>query len=314
MRGEFEGIFKEIGKAVVGNRDVIERFLVALLSDGHVLVVGVPGLAKTLMVRAFSKTIGMSFNRIQFTPDLMPMDITGSEIFKDGRFIFVKGPVFANVILADEINRAPPKTQSALLEVMQERRVTFGGNVYDVPKPFFVLATQNPIEQEGTYPLPEAQLDRFIMEIEVGYPSFEDEMKISAVDGFRKLPEIKQVLTMEDIERFRREIRETPVPEHVIKYAVSLVRNTRPQEGSSPTIVKEFVRFGAGPRASQFLVWSAKSLAFIRNRAVATTEEVRELFDNVVRHRIILHFRAEAEGIGVEDIINEVLKSVKPES
>ncbi|MEO0173693.1 MAG: AAA family ATPase, partial [candidate division WOR-3 bacterium] len=205
MKTEFKRVFEEIHKAVVGNDDIIEKFLVSILSDGHVLIVGVPGLAKTLMVRAFSKTLGLSFSRIQFTPDLMPTDITGTEILRDGNFIFSKGPVFANVILADEINRAPPKTQSALLEVMQERRVTYGGKVYEVPKPFFVLATQNPIEQEGTYPLPEAQLDRFLMEVNVSYPSYEDEIKIANLEGFRKLEDINTVLNKEDIERFRDE-------------------------------------------------------------------------------------------------------------
>jgi len=314
MLKEFEDLKREIRKAVIGNEDVIEKFMVSLLSDGHVLIVGVPGLAKTLMVKAFSMTLGLSFSRIQFTPDLMPTDITGSEILRNGEFVFTKGPIFANVILADEINRAPPKTQSALLEVMQERKVTYAGKTYEVPKPFFVLATQNPIEQEGTYPLPEAQLDRFIMEIDVGYPSFEDELKIAVIEGFRKLDEISQVLNKEDIERFQNEIRNTPVPDHVVRYAVSIVRNTRPNENTSPKIVKEFVRYGAGPRASQYLVWTAKSLAYIRGKAVATTEEVRDLAFPVLKHRIILHFRAEAEGIGVEDIIAEVMKSVKPES
>lgn len=311
MRKEFEGVFREIQKAIVGNEDVIEKLLVSLLSEGHVLLVGVPGLAKTLMVRAFSKTLDLTFGRIQFTPDLMPTDITGTEIFRDGKFEFSKGPVFANVILADEINRAPPKTQSALLEVMQEKRVTYGGKVYDVPRPFFVLATQNPIEQEGTYPLPEAQLDRFLMEIDLGYPSFEEEVKIAVLDGFRKLDEVSKVLDKDEIGNFQREVREIPVPEHVVNYAVSLVRNTRPENPDSPKIVKEFVRYGAGPRASQFLILSSKALAFIRDKAVPTTEEVRELFPYIVKHRIILHFRAEAEGIKVEEILNEVLKSVK---
>ncbi len=311
MRRELEGIFGEIHKAVVGNDDIIEKLLVSLFSEGHVLLVGVPGLAKTLMVRAFSKTLDLTFNRIQFTPDLMPTDITGTEIFRDGKFEFSKGPVFANVILADEINRAPPKTQSALLEVMQERRVTYGGKVYEVPKPFFVLATQNPIEQEGTYPLPEAQLDRFLMEIDLEYPSFEDEVKIAVLDGFRKVEDIGKVLSVDEILEIQREVREIPVPDHVIKYAVSLVRNTRPENPVSPKVVKEFVRYGAGPRASQFLISSSKALAFIRNKAVPTTEEVKELFRYILKHRIILHFRAEAEGVNVEEILDEVLKSVK---
>lgn len=311
MRKEFEEIFREIHKAVVGNDNIIEKLLVSLLSEGHVLLVGVPGLAKTLMVRAFSKTLDLTFNRIQFTPDLMPTDITGTDIFRDGKFEFAKGPVFANVILADEINRAPPKTQSALLEVMQEKRVTYGGKFYEVPRPFFVLATQNPIEQEGTYPLPEAQIDRFLMEIDLEYPSFEDEVKIAVLDGFRKLEDVNKVLGRDEILNLQKEVREIPVPEHVVKYAVYLVRNTRPENPDSPKIVKEFVRYGAGPRASQFLISSSKALASIRNKAVPTTEEVKELFPYIVKHRIILHFRAEAEGIKVEEILEEVLKSVK---
>ena len=308
MRSEFEALRKEIGRAVVGFDSVIERLSVALVTDGHVLIVGVPGLAKTLVVRAFARALGLSFNRIQFTPDLMPSDITGTEILRGEEFVFVKGPVFANVVLADEINRAPPKTQAALLEVMQERRVTYAGKTYEVPRPFFVLATQNPIEQEGTYPLPEAQLDRFIMEIDVTYPSYEDEVRIALLKGFAALKEISQVVSGEDIERFQKEAAALPVPEHVVRYAVRLVRNTRPVEEGAPKIVKEYVRYGAGPRASQFLVWAARSLAYIRDKAVPTTEEVRDLFHDVLKHRVILHFRAEAEGVGVEQVLREVLK------
>ena len=309
MRREFEALRKEIGRAVVGFDKVIERLAVSIITDGHVLIVGVPGLAKTLVVRAFSRALGLSFNRIQFTPDLMPTDITGTEILRGEEFVFVKGPVFANVVLADEINRAPPKTQAALLEVMQERRVTYAGKTYEVPRPFFVLATQNPIEQEGTYPLPEAQLDRFIMEIDVTYPSYEDEVKIALLKGFAALDEIRKVMDREDILRFQREAAELPVPDHVVEYAVRLVRNTRPVEEGAPRVVKEFVRYGAGPRASQFLVWAARSLAYIRDKAVPTSEEVKELFYDVLKHRVILHFRAEAEGVKVGDVLKEVLKS-----
>jgi len=309
LRKEFEELKREIGRAVVGFDSVVERLTVAVITDGHVLIVGVPGLAKTLVVRAFAKALGLSFNRIQFTPDLMPTDITGTEILRGNEFVFVKGPVFANVVLADEINRAPPKTQSALLEVMQERRITYAGKTYEVPKPFFVLATQNPIEQEGTYPLPEAQLDRFIMEIDITYPSYEDELRIALLRGFAALDEIGQVLTEDDILRFQREASQLPVPDHVVEYAVRLVRNTRPVEPSAPKVVKEFVRYGAGPRASQFLVWASRSLAYIRDKAVPTTEDVRDLFYDVLKHRVILHFRAEAEGITVRQVLDDVLKA-----
>jgi len=309
LRKEFEALRKEVGRAVIGFDKVIEKLSVAIVTDGHVLIVGVPGLAKTLVVRAFARALGLSFNRIQFTPDLMPADITGTEIFRGDGFVFMKGPVFANVILADEINRAPPKTQAALLEVMQEKRVSYGGKTYNVPTPFFVLATQNPIEQEGTYPLPEAQLDRFIMEIDVDYPSYEDEVKIALLRGFSALENVSQVVNKEDIVRFQDEASRLPVPDHVVEYAVRLVRNTRPQEEGAPKIVKEFVRYGAGPRASQFLVWAARSLAYIRDEAVPTTEEVKELFYDILKHRVILHFRAEAEGVDVGDVLREVLKS-----
>ncbi|NPB04722.1 MAG: MoxR family ATPase [Thermotogae bacterium] len=309
MRSEFSALRREISKAVVGADSLTEKLSVALLTGGHVLIVGVPGLAKTLLVRAFAKALGLTFNRIQFTPDLMPSDITGSEIFQGNSFVFVRGPVFANVVLADEINRAPPKTQAALLEVMQEKKVTYAGKTYDVPDPFFVLATQNPIEQEGTYPLPEAQLDRFLMEMDVSYPSYEDEVKIAMLSGFNALKEISQAMDREDILRLQREAATLPVPDHVVSYAVRLVRNTRPQEEKAPKIVKEFVKYGAGPRASQFLVWAARSLAYLRDKAVPTSDEVKELFWDVLKHRIILHFRAEAEGIGVEDVLREVLKA-----
>jgi len=309
LRSEFSALRREISKAVVGADSLTEKLSVALLTGGHVLIVGVPGLAKTLLVRAFAKALGLTFNRIQFTPDLMPSDITGSEIFQGNSFVFVRGPVFANVVLADEINRAPPKTQAALLEVMQEKKVTYAGKTYDVPDPFFVLATQNPIEQEGTYPLPEAQLDRFLMEMDVSYPSYEDEVKIAMLSGFNALKEISQAMDREDILRLQREAATLPVPDHVVSYAVRLVRNTRPQEEKAPKIVKEFVKYGAGPRASQFLVWAARSLAYLRDKAVPTSDEVKELFWDVLKHRIILHFRAEAEGIGVEDVLREVLKA-----
>ncbi len=311
MRAELRDLQRELSKVVVGFEGVVERLLVALTTNGHVLLVGVPGLAKTLVVRALARALDLSFSRIQFTPDLMPSDITGTEIFRGDGFTFVKGPVFANVVLADEINRAPPKTQAALLEVMQERKVSYGGKTYGVPKPFFVLATQNPIEQEGTYPLPEAQLDRFLLEIDLTYPSYEDEVKIALLEGFSALENLSVVMGREDILRMQEEASNLPVPDHVVEYAVKLVRSTRPSDALAPPIVREYVRYGAGPRASQFLVWAARSLAYLRDKAVPTTEEVRDLFYEVLKHRVILHFRAEAEGVSVKNVLSEVLKGVK---
>ncbi len=313
VSGNLEKLKQEIHKVIVGYEDVVEKILISLLSGGHVLLVGVPGLAKTLMVKTISKALDLKFSRIQFTPDLMPSDIVGTEIIQevDGKkvFQFVRGPIFANVILADEINRTPPKTQAALLEAMQEKRVSVMGKTYQLEEPFFVLATQNPIEQEGTYPLPEAQLDRFMMQINLTYPDFEQEVEIVERTTSGEMPEVNPVLGREEVLDLQKRVRDMIVGEHVIRYAVELVRQTRP-ETSSVDIVKEFVQWGAGPRASQSLIMGAKAKAFMDGRDYATTEDVAFIFPDVVRHRIILNFVAEAEGVGVEDVIEKVLSAV----
>ncbi len=313
VSGNLERLKQEIHKVIVGYEDVVEKILISLLSGGHVLLVGVPGLAKTLMVKTISRALDLKFSRIQFTPDLMPSDIVGTEIIQevDGKkvFQFVRGPIFANVILADEINRTPPKTQAALLEAMQEKRVSVMGKTYHLEEPFFVLATQNPIEQEGTYPLPEAQLDRFMMQINLTYPDFEQEVEIVERTTSGEMPEVNPVLGREEVLNLQRRVRDMIVGEHVIRYAVELVRQTRP-ETSSVDIVREFVQWGAGPRASQSLIMGAKAKAFMDGRDYATTEDVAFVFPDVVRHRIILNFVAEAEGVGVEDVIEKVLSAV----
>ncbi len=313
VSGNLERLKQEIHKVIVGYEDVVEKILISLLSGGHVLLVGVPGLAKTLMVKTISRALDLKFSRIQFTPDLMPSDIVGTEIIQevDGKkvFQFVRGPIFANVILADEINRTPPKTQAALLEAMQEKRVSVMGKTYHLEEPFFVLATQNPIEQEGTYPLPEAQLDRFMMQINLTYPDFEQEVEIVERTTSGEMPEVNPVLGREEVLNLQRRVRDMIVGEHVIRYAVELVRQTRP-ETSSMDIVREFVQWGAGPRASQSLIMGAKAKAFMDGRDYATTEDVAFVFPDVVRHRIILNFVAEAEGVGVEDVIEKVLSAV----
>ncbi len=313
VSGNLDRLKQEIHKVIVGYEDVVEKILISLLSGGHVLLVGVPGLAKTLMVKTISRALDLKFSRIQFTPDLMPSDIVGTEIIQevDGKkvFQFVRGPIFANVILADEINRTPPKTQAALLEAMQEKRVSVMGKTYHLEEPFFVLATQNPIEQEGTYPLPEAQLDRFMMQINLTYPDFEQEVEIVERTTSGEMPEVNPVLGREEVLNLQRRVRDMIVGEHVIRYAVELVRQTRP-ETSSVDIVREFVQWGAGPRASQSLIMGAKAKAFMDGRDYATTEDVAFVFPDVVRHRIILNFVAEAEGVGVEDVIEKVLSAV----
>jgi MoxR-like ATPase len=301
----------EISKIIVNYEDVINKILICMFSRGHVLLVGVPGLAKTLMVKTLSQALDLKFSRIQFTPDLMPMDILGTEIIQEGPngrfFQFVKGPIFANVILADEINRTPPKTQSALLEAMQERRVTVLGKTYELEEPFFVLATQNPIEQEGTYPLAEAQIDRFMMEIILNYPTFENEIEIVKRTTIEQNYEVQKVLNKDDILTIQMKVREIPVGDHVVKYAINLVRKTRPSE-TDLEIVKKYVQFGAGPRASQFLIIGAKAKAFIEGKDFATTEDVKYIFFDVLRHRIILNFLAEADNITSEIILKEIIE------
>ncbi len=320
-----EKIEHEVSKVIVGQKEVIEQMLVALLSNGHSLIVGVPGLAKTLLIKTLADVLDLSFNRIQFTPDLMPSDITGTDVIEEDRttgrrvFQFVKGPVFANIVLADEINRTPPKTQAALLQAMQERQVTVGGKTYDqnhasevykFPKPFFVLATQNPIEQEGTYPLPEAQLDRFMFNISITYPSFAEETEIvkSTTSAFQDRAE--KVLSGADITHLQNLVRKVPVADHVINYAVTLARKTRPKEAGALDFVKEFVSWGAGPRASQYLILGAKTRAILHGRHTPSTDDVRAICRPVLRHRIVTNFNAEAEGTDSLKIIDRLLESI----
>jgi MoxR-like ATPase len=302
----------ELGKVIVGQQRVIDELLIALFCKGHALLVGVPGLAKTLLIRTLASTLGLSFNRIQFTPDLMPSDITGTEIIDDDRtsggrsFRFVRGPIFANVLLADEINRTPPKTQAALLEAMQEHQVTAGGKMHRLPQPFFVLATQNPIEQEGTYPLPEAQLDRFMFNINVGYPTEDEEFQIVRLTTMNRKVDLKHILSGEEVLALQDIVRKVPVADHVIRYALQYARLTRISEGGVPDFVKEFVQWGAGPRASQNLVMAGKARALLRGRYHVTTEDIREVAVPVLRHRIVTNFNAEAEGVRPDTIIQKL--------
>ena len=298
----------EISKVIIGQEKVVREVLITIFSKGHCLLVGVPGLAKTLLVSTIAKTLGLSFNRIQFTPDLMPSDIIGSEILDETRhFKFIKGPVFANVILADEINRTPPKTQSALLEAMQERTVTAAGHTYTLDDPFFVLATQNPIEQEGTYPLPEAQLDRFMFNVWVDYPSFEEEVQVvkSTTEGVPR--EVNPVFDKEMILFYQQLIRKVPVAENVINYAVALASKTRPELPEAPEIVGKYLSWGAGPRASQYLIIGAKTHAVLKGKFSPDIEDVKAVAYPILRHRIIRNYKAEAEGYTTEKIIKELL-------
>ncbi|MDP4664133.1 MAG: MoxR family ATPase [Salibacteraceae bacterium] len=301
---------QEVSKVIVGQEDVVDAVLTSIFSNGHCLLVGVPGLAKTLLVNSISEVLGLNFSRIQFTPDLMPSDIVGSEILDDQRnFKFIKGPVFSNIVLADEINRTPPKTQSALLEAMQERVVTTAGKRYPLSAPFFVLATQNPIEQEGTYPLPEAQLDRFMFNIWVDYPTFEEEVNIvkATTDGSKV--ELQNIMSAEEILFFQQLVRKVPVPDGVIEYAVRLANATRPGKDYSPAITNEFINWGAGPRASQYLVVGAKCHALMNGKYSPDREDVRAVATNVLRHRIVRNYKAEAEGVSAEKLISELMKA-----
>jgi MoxR-like ATPase len=308
LKSRYSDLQKEIRKAIVGQDEVVRDVLISIFGNGHCLLVGVPGLAKTLLVSTIGKSLGLSFNRIQFTPDLMPGDIVGSEILDDSRsFKFIKGPLFSNVILADEINRTPPKTQSALLEAMQERRVTSGGKTYELPSPFFVLATQNPIEQEGTYPLPEAQLDRFMMNIWVDYPTLSDEIQIVKSTTTNVVPQINSVVSGQEIVFYQQLIRKMPVPDNVIEYAVKLVAKTRPENELAPAMVNNFLSWGAGPRASQFLIIGAKCVAALKGKYSPDIEDVRAVAVPILRHRIVRNYKAEAEGYTVEKIIGELL-------
>ena len=300
---------KEIGKVIVGQEDVIKNLLISIFSNGHCLLVGVPGLAKTLLVNTISEVLGLSFNRIQFTPDLMPSDIIGSEILDESRnFKFIKGPLFSNLILADEINRTPPKTQSALLESMQEKKITTGGQTYQLPEPFFVLATQNPIEQEGTYPLPEAQLDRFMFNIWLDYPSLEEELNIVKATTTNFKAEVNKVMEGEDIVFFQNLIRKIPVTDNVLKYAVTLSAKTRPNTENAAAIVNDYISWGAGPRASQFLIVGAKCHAAIHGKYSPDIEDVKAVAEPILRHRIVRNYKAEAEGVTLEHIIKQLVE------
>lgn len=309
LQAAYKNLTNEIGKAIVGQEAVVKNVLISIFSHGHCLLVGVPGLAKTLLVNSISDALGLSYNRIQFTPDLMPSDIIGTEILDDQRnFKFIKGPLFANIILADEINRTPPKTQAALLEAMQEEAVTAGGKRYELPHPFFVLATQNPIEQEGTYPLPEAQLDRFMFNVWLDYPSYQEELNVVKLTTTDKKVKLSPVMSAEEIIYFQQLIRRIPVPDNVFEYAVKLAASTRPNTEMANAKVKEFVNWGAGPRASQYLIIGAKTHAAINGKYSPDIEDVRAVAEPILRHRIVRNYKAEAEGITVEDIIAELVK------
>lgn len=308
FRKKYQLLTTEVGKVIIGQQEVLKDVLIAIFSGGHVLLVGVPGLAKTLLVNSISSALGLKYNRIQFTPDLMPSDIIGSEILNEARkFEFIKGPIFANIILADEINRTPPKTQSALLEAMQEKSVTAAGHTFELDKPFFVLATQNPIEQEGTYPLPEAQLDRFMFNIWVDYPSFDEEMEVVKATTGDSSATINPVLTAEEIMYFQHLVKRVPVADNVLKYAVMLTAKTRPNGDHAPDIVKQYVGWGAGPRASQYLILGAKAHALINGKFAPDMEDVKAVALPILRHRIVPNYKAEAEGYPVDRIISELL-------
>ena len=305
---KYKDLKNEIHKVIVGQDEVVDQVLISIFSRGHCLLVGVPGLAKTLLVNTISDCLGLSFNRIQFTPDLMPSDIIGSEVLDEQRnFKFIKGPLFSNIILADEINRTPPKTQSALLEAMQEKAVTTAGNNYKLPEPFFVLATQNPIEQEGTYPLPEAQLDRFMFNIFVDYPSFSEELAIVKVTTSDEQISLNQILSGEDILKFQNSIRKMPVADNVLEYAVKLVGKTRINSEGAPKVTQEFITWGAGPRASQYLIVGAKCHAALRGKYSPDIEDVKAVAMPILRHRLVRNYRAEAEGYTMEKIIESIL-------
>jgi len=304
----YKKLKKEISKVIVGQDDVVDQVCISVLSRSHCLLVGVPGLAKTLLVNTISQTLGLSFSRIQFTPDLMPSDIIGSEILDENKaFKFIHGPVFSNVILADEINRTPPKTQSALLEAMQERNVTASGKTYELPNPFFVLATQNPIEQEGTYPLPEAQLDRFMFNIWVDYPSYEEELEIVKKTTSDLKETLNVILTSEEILAYQELIRRIPVADNVLEYAVTLVNNTRLNNENAPEITKKYITWGAGPRASQYLIIGAKCYAALQGKYSPDIEDVKAIAKPILRHRLVRNYRAEAEGYSMSRIIDELL-------
>jgi MoxR-like ATPase len=307
---------EQIGKVIVGQDEVIEQLVMALFSRGHCLLVGVPGLAKTLLVNTVSRILHLSFKRIQFTPDLMPADITGTDILQDDpetgrrKFVFLPGPIFAHMVLADEINRTPPKTQAALLEAMQEHHITAGAHTYPLPEPFFVLATQNPIEQEGTYPLPEAQLDRFMFNIKVGYPSRDEEMEIMRRTTSVRRIDLQPILDGEQILKLQEVVRQVNVGEHIFAYVADLVRSTRPNEPEVPKFVTELISWGAGPRACQYLILGGKARAILNGRLHVTTEDIKAVAYPVLRHRLVTTFNADAEGISTDDIIRKLLEAI----
>jgi MoxR-like ATPase len=308
LKSTVEVLKKEISKVIVGQEEVVESVLTSIFCNGHSLLIGVPGLAKTLLIQTISDVLDLSFQRIQFTPDLMPSDITGSEILDEHKkFHFAKGPLFANIVLADEINRTPPKTQAALLEAMQEKNVTVAGHMHPLPKPFFVLATQNPIEQEGTYPLPEAQLDRFMYNILLDYPSMEEEIQVVKQTTSDYQPKVSKILGGEEIQQFQKLIRKVPVADNVYEYAVGLVSKTRPNSVHATDYVKSYLSYGAGPRASQYLILGAKCNALMKGKYSPDIEDVRQVANFVLRHRVVKNYKAEAEGIEIEDIIGKLL-------
>ncbi len=313
LNSAHEKIVNEIGKIIVGQHNVIDELLIGLLARGHCLLIGVPGLAKTLLISTLARVLNLSFNRIQFTPDLMPSDITGTEVIEDdlttGRktFKFVRGPVFANIILADEINRTPPKTQAALLQAMQEHEVSAAGQTYRLEEPFFVLATQNPIEQEGTYPLPEAQLDRFMFNIWVDYPSHEEEAEIVKATTSAYQPQLQVILQKEEIIKLQDLVRRVPVSDHVVDFAVRLVSKTRPNHNSAPKFIRDWISWGAGPRASQYLILGAKTRSILSGRATPEIEDVRAVAKPVLRHRLVTNFNAEADGVNTVQIVERLL-------
>lgn len=319
LRASYDQLVSELGRVIVGQRATIERLAICLFARGHALLMGVPGLAKTLLVSKLAETLSLDFSRIQFTPDLMPMDITGTDILQDTaggkrEFEFVHGPVFANMVLADEINRAPPKTQAAMLEAMQEHRVTVLGKSFPLPPPFLVLATQNPVEQEGTYPLPEAQLDRFMFLIELDYPSEAEEIQIARTTTGGALPALEHILHAEDIIKHQELVRRVPVPDHIYRYAAQLVRKTRPDGETAPAWMKPLVSWGAGPRAVQYLILGAKSRAALMGSYMVRLEDVQHVASPVLTHRIITTFAAQAEGIDAGQIVSRLIEETTPEA
>nr|WP_320118565.1 MoxR family ATPase [uncultured Marinifilum sp.] len=306
---DYQKLMSEVGKKIYGQDDIIKKVLISIFSNGHCLLVGVPGLAKTLLVNTIAQVLDLNYQRIQFTPDLMPSDIIGTEILNNERkFNFIKGPLFANIILADEINRTPPKTQSALLEAMQEKTVTVSGKNYQIEKPFFVLATQNPIEQEGTYPLPEAQLDRFMFSIYLDYPKPEDELTIVENTTSGKEIALSKIISREKITYYQKLVQKVPINKNVLEYAVNLSAKTRPNTEYSHSMANQYINWGAGPRASQYLVIGAKAHALLSGKYSPDIEDVKEVAVSILRHRIMKNYKAEAKGISIEDIIKELLK------